>query len=292
MDTLDRARTQRQAVHAALRSARSQEHAHASPSLVDRGAALLLQRPAGVAGEASGRTPASTSAAATDADAVTAAVPAGAMVEAAPPAAATHPLLRDDEDERESVFDMHDDDPSADDVGGHGPAINGQAALYRMFRAPPLEARLPAPWWTEQDDASLLLGTDWHGYMQYGRMLQDPRLSFSHRDGLAAAFQVADERGEDVEGAADDIGTAPPADVPAAALAGGSASGSANASGPASAVTRPRPTAVASPPATEASMAVDAGGAGSAPTPASASARASAVREGTAPRGGGGGRGG
>jgi len=174
---------QRQRIRKRLQAKRARSLAHAAPSLVELGEAdRLAVRPVSVAASAAvsatptpsvmSPRPGADMGSATSADQPDGGTAADSLVDLDDAGEATD----SDADERESVFDEHEAEGEQE-----------ATPVYLQFVAPTLDVKLPAPWWTEHDDSSLILGTAWHGYMQYEAMMKDPRLSFCRHEGLLAA---------------------------------------------------------------------------------------------------------
>jgi len=255
---------QRQRIRKRLQAKRARSLAHAVPSLVELGEAdRLAVRTVSVAVSAA----ASAAASAAPTPSVMSPRPGADMGSATsadqPDGGTAADSLADlddanevsdsDADERESAFDEHEAEGEQE-----------ATPVYLQFVAPTLDVKLPAPWWTEHDDSSLILGTAWHGYMQYEAMMKDPRLSFCRHEGLlAAADQSVPEvaEGDDAATAAtavEDVELlASPRPMPAVATAGApTATADTDATQPPAEATQPsadttQPTAEATQPLAE-----------------------------------------
>merc|ERR1711874_144511 len=66
---------------------------------------------------------------------------------------------------------------------------------------PILEGELPAPWWDEEADKSLIIGVFKYGYEKYNCIRSDPSLCFLTRcgppDGAALLAEQRDDRDDD-----------------------------------------------------------------------------------------------
>lgn len=63
------------------------------------------------------------------------------------------------------------------------PIMEGKPLVEVIFTVPPVDGELPAAWWDDSADKSLLMGTFKHGYEKYRSIRNDPCLSFYHKLG-------------------------------------------------------------------------------------------------------------
>jgi len=112
--------------------------------------------------------------------------------------------------------------------------------VYRQFAAPTIDTKPPTDWWGPDDDASLILGTDWFGYMSYQQMIADKRLSFARHAGLLEAFESQKQKeddGAEAQDAQDEVQSSHPVDVESAEPSTSSATDDAASSVPSEATT-------------------------------------------------------
>ncbi|XP_071091615.1 chromodomain-helicase-DNA-binding protein 8-like isoform X2 [Haliotis cracherodii] len=70
--------------------------------------------------------------------------------------------------------------------------------------APCADGELPALWWDEESDRSLLIGVFKHGYEKFNLMRSDPALLFLHRCGPPDSEALAREQNDDYDGEKDE----------------------------------------------------------------------------------------
>ena len=62
--------------------------------------------------------------------------------------------------------------------------IREKIAPTHETKIPPIQGTPPAPWWGENEDRDILIGTVRHGYQQYNKIVADPTLCFAARFGI------------------------------------------------------------------------------------------------------------